>query len=114
MLILVIAKWHRIFRIRRLLVFCGVALLAGCLVVTGSAVWVSRTASARVFRADSVPQRPVGLVFGSQVHADGSPSLVLAHRLNMALRLYRAGKIQAILVSGDNGRVAYNEVDPMR
>ncbi|NUP30606.1 MAG: DUF218 domain-containing protein, partial [Streptomycetaceae bacterium] len=45
---------------------------------------------------------------------DGEPSRLLARRLDVALDLYRAGKVKVLLVSGDNGRDSYNEPDVMR
>ncbi len=54
------------------------------------------------------------MVLGAQVYPDGTPSPYLQARLDIARKLYEAGKAEAILVSGDNGQQQYNEVDPMR
>lgn len=40
------------------------------------------------------------LVFGAGVEPDGSPSAMLSDRLDIAVRLYRAGKVRRILLSG--------------
>jgi vancomycin permeability regulator SanA len=48
------------------------------------------------------------------VAADGTPSPFLAGRLELARRLFDAGKVRAILVSGDNMNADYNEPDGMR
>ncbi len=52
---------------------------------------------------------PVAIVFGAGLKADGTPSDILKDRLIVAAELYRAEKVQRILVSGDNSTVNYNE-----
>lgn len=54
------------------------------------------------------------LVLGAGVRADGSPSDVLRDRLDEALRLYRAGRVQRIIVSGDHAGPDYDEPNAMR
>ena len=66
-----------------------------------------------MYAEDAVPAAPVALVLGSEVYADGSPSPFLAARLDIARRLLAAGKVRAILVSGDHGRWAYDEPGAM-
>jgi vancomycin permeability regulator SanA len=57
----------------------------------------------------------VALVLGKLVYPDGTPSPLLRARLELAGKLYRAGKVQALLVSGDGGsRPGYDEVAVMR
>ena len=57
---------------------------------------------------------PVAIVLGAAVHADGQPSPWLAYRLDVAADLYTSGRVEAILVSGDNRRVGYDEPTVMR
>jgi SanA protein len=54
------------------------------------------------------------LVLGARVYADGTVSPVLEDRLEIGLRLYREGRARRILVSGDHGSAAYDEVNAMR
>lgn len=61
----------------------------------------------------SAPQRYTLIVLGAFSGKNG-PSDVLEDRLATALALYRAGKAQKILVSGDHGRDDYDEVNAMR
>lgn len=61
-----------------------------------------------------MPPAPVALVLGAEVYPDGQPSAFLLARLGLAKRLYDTGKVQALLVSGDNGRPDYDEPDVMR
>ena len=54
------------------------------------------------------------LVLGAGVYSDGEPSQVLEGRLRTALQLWKAGKVQWFLVSGDNRTPSYNEPVAMR
>jgi vancomycin permeability regulator SanA len=59
------------------------------------------------------PQR-VAIVFGAGLWRDGSPTPVLRDRVATAAELYFAGKIEKILMSGDNSIIEYNEPQAMR
>lgn len=68
----------------------------------------------RTYDVQTVPPRPVALVFGAAVQPDGIPSPYLQARLDIAADLYRSGKVKVILVSGDNGTQYYDEPTAMR
>jgi vancomycin permeability regulator SanA len=53
-------------------------------------------------------------VLGARVFPDGTPSPFLAARLDLARRLYAAGKVRAVVVSGDSMAEEYNEPEAMR
>lgn len=59
-----------------------------------------------------VPATEVAMVLGASVLPSGTLSGILKERADEAVALYRAGKVNKILVTGDNGTVSYNEVDP--
>lgn len=106
------ARWLR----RGVLGLVGAGFLAGATVL-GSVGWVRATASGHTYAdADlaSIPATPVALVLGAQVYPSGTPSPFLAGRLDLAKRLYDAGLVKVILVSGDNMAREYNEPDAMR
>lgn len=50
---------------------------------------------------ETTPARPVAIVFGAGLNRDGSPSPMLADRVQAAVDLYKAGKVQALLMTGD-------------
>lgn len=54
------------------------------------------------------------LVLGCGVHDDGSPSDMLHDRLRRGVELYELGTAPKLLMSGDHGRVGYDEVDAMK
>ncbi|MER5350036.1 ElyC/SanA/YdcF family protein [Kitasatospora sp. NPDC002551] len=86
---------------------------AACAVALAPSAWLWLAAGDRVGTVESAPSAPVAVVFGAGLF-DGRPSPYLAHRLDAAVELYGRGKVQAILVTGDNGRVGYDETDAMR
>ena len=56
------------------------------------------------------------MVLGAAVNPDGTPSTILADRIQVGVELYRAGVAPKILMSGDNtsDRETYNEVVAMK
>lgn len=73
------------------------------------------TARGRVYReVRLVPLRRVAIVFGAQVLPDHQLSVALAHRVDAAIALYRAGKVRQLLMTGDNRVDNYDEPDAMR
>lgn len=54
------------------------------------------------------------LVFGAGVRKDGTPSDMLGDRLKRGIELYDAGASDRLLMSGDHGRVEYDEVNTMK
>src|SRR4051812_17011376 len=63
---------------------------------------------------EALPHAPVALVLGAFVEPRGRPSGMLEDRLRGAAALYRAGRVDRVLASGDHGRRDYDEVNAMR
>jgi len=59
----------------------------------------------------NVGNYPVGIVLGARVIGASKVSDIYADRLQMGVNLYKNGKIEKILVSGDHGQVDYDEVN---
>lgn len=68
----------------------------------------------RTFSAATVPPRRVAIVFGAGLWRDGTPTPVLRDRVQTAANLYFDGKVEKMLMSGDNTTVEYNEPEAMR
>ncbi len=64
--------------------------------------------------AAKVPHAQAALVLGAQVLPSGRPSDMLVDRVKAAEDLYRAGRVDKLLLSGDHSRVDYDEVGTMR
>ena len=78
--------------------------------------YVAAVSEARIYdEGDQVPQRRVALVLGTGKWApSGRINLFYKYRIEAALALYQAGKVERILVSGDNSRKDYDEPTQMR
>ncbi|RME45011.1 MAG: hypothetical protein D6791_11805 [Chloroflexi bacterium] len=63
----------------------------------------------RILPAAQVAHRPTALVLGAGVWPSGRLTPVLADRMMTAIELYRAGKVDKLLLSGDNRFPEYNE-----
>ncbi len=71
-------------------------------------------AQGRIFTTpEAVPAHRVAIVFGAGVR-NGQPSTVLRDRIASGVELYRAGKVNKLLMSGDNRYEDYNEPGAMR
>nr|WP_138433383.1 ElyC/SanA/YdcF family protein [Winogradskyella algicola] len=59
---------------------------------------------------NDIPKNKVGLLLGTGKYAtSGTINLFYKYRIDAAVMLYKSGKIEYILVSGDNSRKDYNE-----
>jgi SanA protein len=60
------------------------------------------------------PQVHTVIILGASILPNGDLSLVLKDRVDTAIQLYVEGKVGNILVTGDDGTLAHNEVRPIR
>ncbi len=64
---------------------------------------------------EEIPQNRVGLVLGTSKRIrSGHPNPYYSFRIEATVKLYEAGKIDYILVSGDNGSIYYNEPNTIK
>lgn len=75
---------------------------------------VSQTKSLIVSRADDVRPVTMAVVPGARIYSSGGLSAYLEDRVDRAVELYRAGKVQKLLMSGDNRSRYYDEPTAMR
>jgi SanA protein len=90
-------------------VVCGLLAVA----VPNLIVWLGGRSPVTTDPA-KVPHAQAALVLGAQVYRDGRPSIMLRDRVNAAADLYRAGRVDKLLLSGDHSRTDYDEVGSMR
>jgi vancomycin permeability regulator SanA len=88
-------------------------VVAGCVLALLPSAWLRVVTDDRLRTVADVPRTEVAVVFGAGLWA-GEPSPYLAHRLDAAATLYREGRIEVVLVTGDNSRKDYDEPDAMR
>nr|WP_307624099.1 ElyC/SanA/YdcF family protein [Streptomyces sp. V3I7] len=87
--------------------------MAGCVLALLPAAWLFVSTADRLRTTADAPRTGVAVVFGAGLW-DGEPSPYLAHRLDTAARLYHEGRIEVVLVTGDNSHEDYDEPDAMR
>ncbi|MGE5280806.1 MAG: vancomycin high temperature exclusion protein [Chloroflexota bacterium] len=102
-------RWPRLSR----LALAGTAALALAIAAANAYVLLSVAGESTGNVAD-VPHTEVAIVPGALVQPDGKMSLMLADRVQRAAELWRTGKVDRILVSGDHHTWAYDEPDTMR
>lgn len=79
-------------------------------------IWVVISTKDHIYKSvEEVPFSEVGLVLGtSNKNKDGGENLFFKERMNTAAQLYKAGKVNKLIVSGDNRSKYYNEPEMMR
>ncbi len=115
MRISILAPLRFIWRKKRLiaLTLTGLATL-GVLSVGGLRFYSAVRAQPQIYTLETVPERPVAIIFGASVLPSGRLSAMLADRVRMGVELYHAGKVRALLLTGDNSQETYNEPEAMR
>jgi len=89
--------------------------LAGFFLAIGLArLYVELIAAPKIFQLDQPPQAKVAIVYGAGLYRDGSPTPVLRDRVATAAALYFEGRVEKILMSGDNRFEYYNEPGAMK
>ncbi|MEN6482464.1 MAG: ElyC/SanA/YdcF family protein [Anaerolineaceae bacterium] len=100
-----IAKW-----VSKILFF----LFVISILIFGLPVLISELyAKPKISSLADISSAKVAIVFGAGLSKDGSASPVLRDRVETAANLYFAGKVEKLLMSGDNRFVDYNEPGAM-
>ncbi|QOI98015.1 MAG: YdcF family protein [Flammeovirgaceae bacterium] len=101
-------KWAR-----RTLIFLTLSVV---LFFIGSNIWIVKSTEDRVFSDSSkLPDHRVALVLGtSHKLVGGKPNPFFEKRMDTAAGLFKEGKIDQFLLSGDNRTKFYNEPNEMR
>lgn len=98
---------------KKLLGILGTLILSGILACVLIVVLVQTDNVSRMTSVESVHDKPVAMVLGAALQADGKPSEPLAGRLSLAVRLYKEGRVKKLLITGDDGQFHTNEVAAM-
>jgi SanA protein len=83
------------------------------LVVFGPRLFTAIFARSRIYEPQTATYHRVAIVFGAGLQRDGTPAAVLRDRVTIASELYFAGKVDKLLMSGDNRTIYYNEPQAM-
>ena len=77
-----------------------------------TAVWASR---GKLFdETENLPAAKVGLVFGTSDRFQGRENRYFRYRIDAAVEVWESGKVETLLVSGDNRSKYYNEPEKMK
>jgi SanA protein len=92
----------------------GVVLVVAAILVSGALIRSS--ANGRLYSAvESIPHRHAGLLLGcASTLSDGRTNLFFTYRIEAAAALFKAGKIDCLIVSGDNHVAGYDEPSDMK
>lgn len=96
-----------------------ILIVVACAVVFfyGVNTYMVDLTSVNVYSAENVPgsdEYDCILILGCGVKKDGTPSDMLADRLDEGINLYEKGVAGKLLMSGDHGRKDYDEVNVMK
>ena len=104
-------RWLK--RLRIAVVLLVIAFVAVVAYANITAVWASR---GRIFSdVSQIPATKVGLVFGTTDRIGGRENLYFRYRIDAAAEAFHAGKVETLIVSGDNrSSLYYDEPEKMR
>jgi len=86
----------------------------GLLVLIVPRVVTTVYAWTRIYTLEAVPSEHIAIVFGAGLDRQGQATSILRDRVQTAAQLYLSGKVQKLLMSGDNRSVYHNEPEAMR
>ncbi len=94
--------------LKRIILFTILIVIAFFFV---SNIWVVQSTKDQVFYdSTALPNHRVGLVLGTSHRLiSGKPNPFFEKRIEMAASLYKSGKIDNLILSGDNRSIYYNE-----
>ena len=101
-------NWKFIRNIFIALAAAGLVILILPRIITTMYSWT------RTYTIESAPAERVAIVFGAGLTRDGQPTLILRDRVKTAVQLYLSGKVEKLLMSGDNQGVGHDEPGAMR
>lgn len=99
---------RRIYKLIKIGIFIAILTL---ICIIGSDRLVERASKGKVYNStNEIPTNKVGLLLGTgKFLSNGRINLYYKYRIDATVRLFKAGKIDFILVSGDNSNKDYDE-----
>lgn len=101
--------------LRRFLILTLIFLGGVIAIIWGVSTFIHESTADDIYTEISdLPNSNTVIVLGASVHSDGKLSPILQDRVDMALSIFRSGKAKQFLLSGDNRRNDYDEVNAMK
>ena len=100
---------------KALCIMTALALL-GVVAIIVAEYAITNSAKEKTFDSvDVIPKNKVGLLLGTSKYVlNGRQNLFYVYRIQAAVALFNAQKIEYIIISGDNGRTEYDEPTDMK
>lgn len=98
-----------------LFILLGLAII-GLIILFRCDYLVQHAAEGKLYNnASAIPHNKVALLLGTgKFLADGRENPYYTYRIEAAIELFRAGKAEYLIISGDNSRRDYNEPEQMK
>lgn len=91
-----------------------ILLCIAFIIIGGLRLAMLKATEENIYTLETVPSKRVVLVPGAGLNKQGGPSAALKDRLDAAILLYNQGKVEKLLLSGDNSESSYNEPAAMQ
>ena len=98
-------------KLKYFMVFCLILVISVLII---NIIVISKSRKFIYSEISNVPECYTALVLGAHVSESGYLSDFLQDRLDVAIELYKNGKIKRFLLSGDHGQSNYDEVNSMK
>ena len=99
------------FKFKSIIIILAVlaAILTGTVIVCDTVI--NKSTNELVYTdANLIPYNKVGLILGASKYLrSGQKNMYFFNRIDAAIELYKSGKVNFFVVSGDNGKKTYNE-----
>ena len=79
----------------------------------GWRAWIWSYYGSQIQTAEQISGQRVAIVFGARVYNSGRLSAMLRDRVDTAVELYQVGKVDKLIMSGDNSDPSYDEPGAM-
>lgn len=76
--------------------------------------WVKHQAEPLIRQARDLAHAQTAIVLGAFVSPEGELCPMLEDRVETAIQLYKAGKVDSLLMTGDHGKADYDEANAMK
>ncbi|MFB9052486.1 vancomycin high temperature exclusion protein [Formosa undariae] len=96
---------------KKILIIISILVLFNLVLIYGANTAIETNAKNKTFtESNQIPKNKVGLVLGtSKFLTNGELNLYFKYRIDATVDLFENGKIDFVLVSGDNGTINYDE-----
>lgn len=98
-------------RLKKTFIILGLGSIVVISIVFTCHYWVERSSKSKLFENTAqIEKHRVALLLGTaKFLSNGNNNLFFKYRINAAAQLFKDGKVEYILVSGDNRKMNYNE-----